>query len=129
MLTILSRLSPSLSPRITHLPSLSRSFASSLPRNMKILPVPVRNDNYAYLLIDDVSNTAAAVDPYDVSKVRAAADNAGVQIVAAITTHHHHDHSGGNQVCPRPVLNLQCYCNLSGALPPSVPRIDIGELS
>ncbi|KAI0664942.1 hydroxyacylglutathione hydrolase [Cubamyces menziesii] len=64
---------------------------------MKVLPVPVRDDNYAYLLIDDVSNTAAAVDPYDVPKVRAAADNAGVQIVAAITTHHHHDHSGGNQ--------------------------------
>ncbi|KAH9901253.1 hydroxyacylglutathione hydrolase [Cubamyces lactineus] len=64
---------------------------------MKVLPVPVRDDNYAYLLIDDVSNTAAAVDPYDVPKVRAAADKAGVQIVAAITTHHHHDHSGGNQ--------------------------------
>ncbi|KAI8998766.1 hydroxyacylglutathione hydrolase [Trametes punicea] len=64
---------------------------------MKVLPVPVRADNYAYLLIDDASNKAAAVDPYDVPKVRAAADSAGVQIVAALTTHHHHDHSGGNQ--------------------------------
>ena len=65
---------------------------------MKVLPVPVREDNYAYLLIDDATNTAAAVDPYDVPKVKAAAEKAGVRIVAGITTHHHFDHSGGNQV-------------------------------
>ena len=65
---------------------------------MKVVPVPVREDNYAYLLIDDKSKKAAAVDPYTVSKVKAAAEQLGVQIVAAITTHHHFDHSGGNQV-------------------------------
>lgn len=45
---------------------------------MQIVPVPVRQDNYAYLLIDEVSKTAAAVDPYDVNKVVAAADNLGM---------------------------------------------------
>ncbi|TBU32357.1 hydroxyacylglutathione hydrolase [Dichomitus squalens] len=64
---------------------------------MKVVPVPVRDDNYAYLLIDDASNQAAAVDPYDVRKVQEAAEKAGVQIIAAITTHHHFDHSGGNK--------------------------------
>jgi hydroxyacylglutathione hydrolase len=64
---------------------------------MRVEPVPVRDDNYAYLLIDESSNKAAAVDPYDVSKVREAADRLGVQIVAALTTHHHFDHSGGNE--------------------------------
>jgi len=64
---------------------------------MKVVPVPVRQDNYAYLLIDEPSNKAAAVDPYDVPKIKAAADKLGVQIVAGITTHHHHDHSGGNE--------------------------------
>ncbi|KAI0079995.1 hydroxyacylglutathione hydrolase [Panus rudis PR-1116 ss-1] len=64
---------------------------------MKVVPVPVRSDNYAYLLIDDASKKAAAVDPYDVPKVQAAAEKEGVQIVACLTTHHHHDHSGGNQ--------------------------------
>ncbi|CAL1704314.1 unnamed protein product [Somion occarium] len=64
---------------------------------MKIIPVPVRSDNYAYLLVDEAAKQAAAIDPYDVPKVRAAALKAGVEIVAGITTHHHHDHSGGNQ--------------------------------
>ncbi|KAH8117245.1 hydroxyacylglutathione hydrolase [Phellopilus nigrolimitatus] len=64
---------------------------------MKVVPVPVRSDNYAYLLIDDTTNKAAAVDPYDMEKVQAAAKKEGVQIVANLTTHHHYDHSGGNK--------------------------------
>jgi hypothetical protein len=67
-------------------------------RTMKVIPVPVRNENYAYLLIDEPTKKAAAVDPYDVAKVVEAAETHGVQIVAGITTHHHFDHSGGNQV-------------------------------
>ncbi|KAJ3815775.1 beta-lactamase-like protein [Lentinula lateritia] len=80
-----------------------RAFSSSIIRRaMQIVPVPVRQDNYAYLLIDEASKTAAAVDPYDVNKVVAAADNLGVQLVAGITTHHHFDHSGGNKVSKFP---------------------------
>ena len=80
-------------------------FSSSAVTKMKVVPVPVRDDNYAYLLIDDTSNKAAAVDPYDVPKVQAAADKAGVQIVAALTTHHHFDHSGGNEVSTASLLH------------------------
>ncbi|ETW85712.1 hypothetical protein HETIRDRAFT_407630 [Heterobasidion irregulare TC 32-1] len=64
---------------------------------MRVLPIPVREDNYAYLLIDNTSKKAAVVDPYSFDKVKAAADQYGVQIVAVITTHHHFDHSGGNE--------------------------------
>ncbi|KAG6869086.1 hypothetical protein C0993_003406 [Termitomyces sp. T159_Od127] len=64
---------------------------------MRVIPLPVREDNYAYLLVDETSKKAAAVDPYDVSKITAAAKELGVQIVAALTTHHHFDHSGGNK--------------------------------
>lgn len=66
--------------------------------NMKIIPVPVREDNYAYILIDEPSNEAAIVDPFDVPKVTSVANSLGVSVVACITTHHHLDHSGGNKV-------------------------------
>jgi hypothetical protein len=39
---------------------LTRAFS------MKVTPIPVRQDNYAYLLIDEATKVAAAVDPYDV---------------------------------------------------------------
>ena len=64
---------------------------------MRVVPVPVRSDNYAYLLIDDATKKAAAIDPYDTTKVDEAAKAAGVQLEAVITTHHHADHSGGNE--------------------------------
>ncbi|KAF8582071.1 hydroxyacylglutathione hydrolase [Ramaria rubella] len=64
---------------------------------MRVIPVPNQSDNYAYLLIDDASKKAAAIDPFDVPKVTAAAEKEGVQVVAGITTHHHKDHSGGNK--------------------------------
>ncbi|KAF8969899.1 Metallo-hydrolase/oxidoreductase [Flammula alnicola] len=66
-------------------------------RTMKVVTIPVREDNYAYLVIDEPTKRAAVVDPYDIAKVSAAADTHGVQIVAGICTHHHFDHSGGNK--------------------------------
>ncbi|KIJ37736.1 hypothetical protein M422DRAFT_76037 [Sphaerobolus stellatus SS14] len=76
--------------------ALTRSFSTSTRLRMRVVPIPNQSDNYAYLLIDDTTKKAAAVDPYDVPKVKAAAEKEGVQIVAGITTHHHGDHSGGN---------------------------------
>ncbi|KAG2348517.1 hydroxyacylglutathione hydrolase [Suillus weaverae] len=66
---------------------------------MRVVPVLVSADNYAYLLIDEPSRKAAVVDVLDVEKVRAVAGKEGVSIVAGITTHHHQDHSGGNKAC------------------------------
>ena len=77
---------------------LKRNLRNSARPTMKVTPVPVRSDNYAYLLIDEESKKAVAVDPYDVSKVLSSVQRLGVDIVACITTHHHDDHSGGNQV-------------------------------
>lgn len=72
---------------------------------MKIVPVPVRSDNYAYILIDDSNSTpnaVAVVDPYDVGKIEDALKQQGVKdpvksMLAVFTTHHHDDHAGGNE--------------------------------
>jgi len=64
---------------------------------MRVVAVPVRSDNYAYLLIDESTKKAAAVDPFDVPKVKAAAEKEGVELISLLTTHHHPDHSGGNK--------------------------------
>jgi len=77
---------------------LSRNLRTPARTTMKVIPVPVRSDNYAYLLVDEESQKAAAIDPYDLPKVVASAQGLGVEIVACITTHHHDDHSGGNHV-------------------------------
>ncbi|CUA70843.1 hypothetical protein RSOLAG22IIIB_04325 [Rhizoctonia solani] len=74
-----------------------RNFHSTFKSTMRVVPVPVRSDNYAYLLIDDATNKAAAVDPFDVPKVKTQAEKEGVELTALITTHHHADHSGGNK--------------------------------
>ncbi|KAG8724606.1 Cytoplasmic glyoxalase II, partial [Ceratobasidium sp. 423] len=44
---------------------------------MRIVPVLVRRDNYAYLLVDEATNKAAAVDPFDIPKVRTQAEKEG----------------------------------------------------
>jgi hydroxyacylglutathione hydrolase len=66
---------------------------------MHIHPVPVREDNYSYVIIDPQHpKKAVFVDPFSVSACQAKAKELGVEeIVANITTHHHQDHSGGNQ--------------------------------
>ncbi|KAF8699249.1 Hydroxyacylglutathione hydrolase C-terminus, partial [Rhizoctonia solani] len=74
--------------------TIAMTFARTI---MRVVPVPVRSDNYAYLLIDEATKKAAAVDPFDVPKVQAQAEKEGVELAALITTHHHPDHSGGNK--------------------------------
>ncbi|CEL55825.1 hypothetical protein RSOLAG1IB_01837 [Rhizoctonia solani AG-1 IB] len=80
-----------------NLSSSYRIFHSTIKTTMRVVPVPVRSDNYAYLLIDEATKKAAAVDPFDVPKVQAQAEKEGVELTALITTHHHADHSGGNK--------------------------------
>ncbi|OAV93915.1 hydroxyacylglutathione hydrolase [Puccinia triticina 1-1 BBBD Race 1] len=69
----------------------------SISSKMRIVPVPVREDNYSYLIIDEKTNTAAVVDPCEPKEVIKAAKAENVTLSGTIlTTHHHEDHSGGN---------------------------------
>nr|CAB3500923.1 unnamed protein product [Digitaria exilis] len=64
---------------------------------MKIIPVPCLEDNYAYLIVDEGTKKAAAVDPVEPEKVLKAASDVGANVDCVLTTHHHWDHAGGNE--------------------------------
>ncbi|SJX60639.1 related to GLO4-glyoxalase II (hydroxyacylglutathione hydrolase) [Sporisorium reilianum f. sp. reilianum] len=77
---------------------------------MKIHAVPVRDDNYAYILQSSVDGAAVFVDPYDVPAVSDAASKLGItKVVGLLTTHHHHDHSGGNDAFATAYPNTPIY--------------------
>ncbi|KAI9597623.1 hydroxyacylglutathione hydrolase [Syncephalis fuscata] len=63
---------------------------------MKVEPVPCLGDNYAYLLIDPVTQEAAVIDPVQPERLLAAVERHECKLTTVLTTHHHLDHSGGN---------------------------------
>ncbi|PVF92126.1 Metallo-hydrolase/oxidoreductase [Serendipita vermifera] len=93
---------------------------------MRILPIPIRSDNYMYLLVDQQQSTedstagrtnklkALLVDPADpkaLAKAHAAAGEANldVDIVGILTTHHHEDHAGGNDIIAKEIPSIPIY--------------------
>eukprot|EP00036_Acanthoecidae_sp_10tr_P011855 CAMPEP_0182928322 /NCGR_PEP_ID=MMETSP0105_2-20130417/15529_1 /TAXON_ID=81532 ORGANISM="Acanthoeca-like sp., Strain 10tr" /NCGR_SAMPLE_ID=MMETSP0105_2 /ASSEMBLY_ACC=CAM_ASM_000205 /LENGTH=266 /DNA_ID=CAMNT_0025066323 /DNA_START=118 /DNA_END=915 /DNA_ORIENTATION=- len=71
--------------------------------------VPVLNDNYAYLLVCQDTQTAAVVDPVEPEKLLAAAAAVGATITTILTTHSHFDHAGGNAKMAGLVKGLEIY--------------------
>jgi hydroxyacylglutathione hydrolase len=64
---------------------------------MEIYRLPVRTDNYIFVLHNPADNTAAVVDPADAPPVLDKLDELGATLVAIFNTHHHSDHVGGNR--------------------------------
>lgn len=96
----LSNISRHIQPAAINLgrrPISSNVTSSKMSNNVKVVVVPVLEDNYSYLLIDEKNKVAAAVDPVEPDKVEAAAKKENVSVQAILTTHHHWDHSGGNK--------------------------------
>jgi hydroxyacylglutathione hydrolase len=94
---------------------------------MRVVVVPVLSDNYSYLLIDDATKLAAAVDPAEASLVLAAARREGVQVVAVLTTHHHSDHAGGNPQMARQCPNLKVYGGRLDNVSAGTDQLDHGD--
>ncbi|CAD5124241.1 DgyrCDS12537 [Dimorphilus gyrociliatus] len=68
-----------------------------LKMKVRIVPAMEVGKNYMYLLIDQASKTAAAIDPVVPNKIEEAAAEEKVKITHLLTTHHHADHSAGNE--------------------------------
>jgi len=64
---------------------------------MKIEIIPCLNDNYSYLLHDEVSNTVAIIDPSEFSMCDKIIEKNFKKLDFILNTHHHSDHVGGNK--------------------------------
>ena len=64
---------------------------------MRVVIIPLNDDNYGYLLIDESTNEAAIIDvsgqPDEVLRI---VEKEGVLLTKILTTHKHWDHAGGN---------------------------------
>jgi hydroxyacylglutathione hydrolase len=58
-------------------------------------PVPILNDNYAWLLRESSTGATAIVDPADAQPIIEAIEKAGGRLDMILLTHHHVDHIDG----------------------------------
>ena len=63
---------------------------------LEIVAVPAFNDNYLWLVHDEMSGETAVVDPGDATPVLAEAERRSWTIDQVWNTHWHSDHTGGN---------------------------------
>ena len=64
---------------------------------MKIEVIPCLQDNYAYIILDEVNNTACVIDPSESEPVINFLEKNNIELKFILNTHHHYDHVGGNQ--------------------------------
>jgi len=64
---------------------------------MKIQIIPCLQDNYSYLVIDEVNKIACVIDPSEADPIIKYLDNNKIELKFILNTHHHYDHVGGNQ--------------------------------
>jgi hydroxyacylglutathione hydrolase len=63
---------------------------------IRVHQFPCLSDNYGYLVRDEASGLAAAIDTPDADAVLAASQQTGWPIAMILNTHWHPDHAGGN---------------------------------
>nr|XP_029118189.1 hydroxyacylglutathione hydrolase cytoplasmic isoform X2 [Elaeis guineensis] len=76
---------------------------------MKIYHIPCLEDNYAYLIVDESTMEAAAVDPVEPKKIIESAKEIGAELKLVLTTHHHWDHAGGNEEIKKLVPGIKVF--------------------
>ena len=63
---------------------------------MKIEIIKCLQDNYSYLIIDEVEQIACVVDPSEAKPIINFLENKRINLKYILNTHHHYDHVGGN---------------------------------
>jgi hydroxyacylglutathione hydrolase len=96
---------------------------------VRVVSIPCLRDNYAYLVICESTNRAAALDPSEAAPVLEAVESEGVELVAIWNTHHHWDHTGGNAGLAAAIDGLEVVGHVSdeGRIPGQTARVDHGD--
>jgi len=63
---------------------------------MKIEIIKCLQDNYSYLIIDEVDQVACVVDPSEAKPIINFLKSKRIKLKYILNTHHHYDHVGGN---------------------------------
>jgi len=63
---------------------------------MKITPIPCLNDNYAYIVNDNITKTVGVVDPSEAKPIINYLKKEKLELNYILNTHHHFDHIDGN---------------------------------
>jgi hydroxyacylglutathione hydrolase len=94
---------------------------------MKILHIPCLEDNYSYIIIDEATKQAAAVDPVEPEKVIQVAKDNSVDLKLVLTTHHHWDHAGGNEKIKELVPGIKVYGGSIDKVKGCTDKVDNGD--
>ncbi len=85
---------------------------------MDIVPIPVLQDNYSYLVVDPSTREAGVIDCAEADPVVAEVERRGVTLTCILATHHHWDHIGGNEaLLARMPLRVYGYRGDAGRIP------------
>jgi len=89
---------------------------------MKIEIIKCLQDNYSYLIIDEIRQTACVVDPSEAKPIINFLKNKKIKLKYILNTHHHFDHVGGNLE-----LKKKYICEVAGMQDDKerIPEIDI----
>ena len=63
---------------------------------MKIEIIRCLQDNYSYLIIDEITGDACIVDPSEAKPIIDFISTKKINLKFILNTHHHYDHIGGN---------------------------------
>ena len=63
---------------------------------MKITPIPCLNDNYAYIVNDNITKTVGVLDPSEAKPIINYLKKEKLKLNYILNTHHHFDHIDGN---------------------------------
>jgi hydroxyacylglutathione hydrolase len=64
---------------------------------MRIEIISCLQDNYSYLIIDEMNNNACVVDPSEAIPIINFLEKENINLKYILNTHHHFDHIGGNE--------------------------------